>query len=155
MKHPLLTGSMITAVLLLACGFADAQYQITVIPDHPSPGHGFQIEVQGTTGHSPAIVSDPIMQINGSTIFLQVSVDTGPWATPDTYAHLFDIPPLGSGTYSIEFWESRLYDPDPTPTLVDSLLLQLQGNPVPALSITGAAVLILLIIGVAIRSVGS
>jgi len=138
------------AALLLVSATANAQYQIAVIPEHPTPGHEFQIEIQGMTSHSPAMVSDPIMQINGSTIFLQVSVDMGPWATPDTYSHVFDIPALGFGTYTIEFWESRLYDPDPTPTLVDSMPLQLQGNPVPAISMGGIVILVLLMIGVAI-----
>jgi len=155
MKHSLLRGSVIAAVLMLASVSAYAQYPISVIPNQPSPGHAFQIVVQGMTGHGPAMVSDPIMQINGSTIFLQVSVDMGPWAMPDTYTHVFAIPALGSGTYRIEFWENRLYDPDPTPTLVNSMPLQLQGIPIPVLSIGGAILLILLIIGVAIRSIGS
>jgi hypothetical protein len=152
--HSLFKGLVIAAVPWLAAVSANAQYQISVIPDQPGPGQAFQIEVQGSTSHSPATVSDPILQIDGSTIFLQVSVEMGPWATPDTYTHVFDIPPQALGTYTVEFWESRLYDPDPTPTLVDSVLLQLQGHPVPALSIVGVAILLLLTVVVAVRALG-
>jgi hypothetical protein len=154
MKFSFLRSSLIAAFMLLASVSANAQYQILVIPDQPNPGHAFQIEIQGSTSNSPASVSEPIMQINESTIYLQVSADMGPWAHPSGYVHVFDIPPLGSGMYTIEFWESRLYDPDPAPSLVDSMPLQLQGNPIPALSISGVVVMILLIIGVALRSIG-
>ena len=126
-----LTMAIFVCLMFLA---AQALGQIVVLPSDPSPGVPFQIEVTGTTGHSPAIVTDPIMQIDGSTILLQVTVDAGPWAMVDTYTHVFDIPPIAAGTYVVEFWENRIYYPVPALTLIDTLTLQLFQNPVPMLS---------------------
>lgn len=128
---------------------AQALGQIVVLPSDPSPGEPFQIEVQGGTPHGPAIVTDPVMQIDGSTILLQVTVDMGPFTMPDTYTHVFDIPPLAADTYVVEFWEDRIYDPDPAPTLIDTLTLQLFQNPIPMLSASMLLLLVVMIGGVA------
>ncbi len=89
-------ASILTMSIFVCSTFFAAQAlgQIVVLPSDPSPGEPFQIEVQGSTGHAPAIVTDTIMLIDGSSILLKVTVDVGPWTVPDTYTHVFDIPPI-------------------------------------------------------------
>ncbi len=129
---------------------AQAMGQITVIPSDPSPGEPFQIKVRGVVGHSPATLSDPIMEIQGSTIHLQISVEMGPWTQLSEYTYIFDIPAMAPGTYTVEFWEVLLDDPVPAPNLMDTLILQLYQNPVPILSASGLLLLTLLIVTVGV-----
>lgn len=129
MENSILRSTLLAVVMLLTSVSADARYEITVIPERPEPGNSFQIEVSGMTSHGPASVSEPIIEILGTKIILQVSVDMGTVATPDTYTHVFDVPPLETGQYWIEFWEKPLYTPYQIPALVEFSHLQIKVDP--------------------------
>lgn len=143
----------IASFILATTTATQAQPQITVLPANPTPGQPFQVEVASGTPHGPAMIMGTDLQVVGSTIRLQVSIDCGPWAMPDFYTQIFDVPPLAAGTYVVEFWEDQLYDPSPSPVLIDTEPLQLSFNPIPTLSLGGALLLALLIVAVAIRKI--
>lgn len=144
----------VASVLLLASGSSHAFYDsLTIIPSNPTTVDRIQLSIRSGGPDNVSITgpTDRIVQIIGQRLIVTFRATSNPGnaATFPTATTLIDLIPLPPGTYRLEVnrqFAGTIFSPELV-GILDFGVGQAPAQPVPALSASGIAVLVGLLLG--------